>query len=211
MKRVARVIAGGGLLFGVIGLLLQFSLTIPASMAAGRSFWLSVLFYFSFFTILSNIAAVISHMGQLLPSTMLTYFRRRSTGGAITTLMLVVGIIYHFILAPLWSPKGLFLVCDVILHYVTPILMAAWWLVSANGKARFKTLLWWLLPPAAYLVFVYTRWAFVHEVPYPFLDPTLTRQELISGIVGIVVLFAVTGPAVVISDKIVGGLKRDYL
>jgi len=210
MKTLARIIAGGGLLAGLTGLLLQFSLTIPASMAAGRSFWLSVLFYFSFFTILSNIAAVISHAGQLLPAKALPYFRRRSTGGAITTLMLVVGIVYHFILAPLWSPKGLFLICDVILHYVTPGLMAAWWLVSANGKARFKTLLWWLAPPAVYLVFVYVRWVFVHEMPYPFLDPALTRHELISGITGIVVLFLIAGPAVVISDKIVGRLKREY-
>jgi len=210
MKTLARIIAGGGLLAGLTGLLLQFSLTIPASMAAGRSFWLSVLFYFSFFTILSNIAVVISHAGQLLPAKALPCFRRRSTGGAITTLMLVVGIVYHFILAPLWSPKGSFLICDVILHYVTPSLMAAWWLVSANGKARFKTLLWWLVPPAAYLVLVYIRWAFVHEVPYPFLDPALTRHELISGITGIVVLFLIAGPVVVISDKIMGWLKREY-
>ena len=211
MKNVARVIAGGGLLFGVTGLLLQFSLTIPAFMAAGRSFWLSVLFYFSFFTILSNIAAVLNHAVQVFPVSRLNYFRRRSTAGAITTLILVVCIVYHFILAPLWSPQGLFMVADVILHYVTPILMAGWWLASANGKACFMTLLWWLIPPLVYLVFVYIRWAFVHEVPYPFLDPALTSQELISGIVGIVVLFVVTGPAVVISDKIVGGLKRDYL
>lgn len=211
MKKLARIIAGSGLLFGLIGLLLQFSLTIPASMAARRSFWLSVLFYFSFFTILSNIAAVISHAGQLLPVKALTYFHRRSTTGAITTLMMVVMIVYHFILAPLWSPKGLFLVCDVILHYVTPILMAVWWLVSANGKARFKTLLWWLVPPVVYVIFVYIRWAFVHEVPYPFLDPALPRQELIRGIVGIVVLFVITGPVVVISDKIGGWLKRQYV
>ncbi len=210
MKTLARIIAGGGLLIGLAGLLLQFSLTISASMAAGRNFWLSVLFYFSFFTILSNIAAVVSHAGQLFPAKELAYFQRRSTGGAITTLMMVVGVVYHFILAPLWSPKGLFLVCDVILHYVTPILMAVWWLVSANGKARFKTLLWWLMPAAAYLVFVYVRWAFVHEVPYPFLDPALPRQELIRGIVGIVVLFVITGPAVVISDKVAGWLKRQY-
>jgi hypothetical protein len=210
MKKLARIIAGGGLLIGLIGLLLQFSLTIPASMAAGRNFWLSVLFYFSFFTILSNIAAVVSQAGQLFPVKELAYFRRRSTAGAITTLMMVVGIVYHFILAPLWSPKGLFLVCDVILHYVTPLLTAAWWLVSANGKARFETLLWWLVPPVVYLVFVYIRWAFVDEVPYPFLDPALPRQELIRGIVGIVVLFVITGPVVVISDKVVGWLKRQY-
>ena len=210
MKNLARILAGGGGLIGLIGLLLQFSLTIPASLAAGRNFWLSILFYFSFFTILSNIAAVVSHAGQLFPVKELTYFHRRSTAGAITTLMMVVGIVYHFILAPLWSPKGLFLVCDVILHYVTPCLAVAWWLVSANGKARFKTLLWWLVPPAVYLVFVYTRWSFVHEVPYPFLDPTLPRQELIRGIVGIVVLFVIIGPAVVISDKVIGWLKRQY-
>jgi hypothetical protein len=210
MKKLARIIAGGGLLAGLLGLVLQFVLTIPASMATGRSFGLSVLYYFSFFTILSNIAAVVSHAAQLMPASMMAYFHRRSTGGAITTLMLVVGIVYHFILAPLWSPQGLFLVCNVILHYITPGLMAAWWLASANGKARFKTLLWWLVPPAVYLVFVYVRWVFVHEVPYPFLDPSLTRQELISGITGIVMLFLITGPTVVISDKTIGWLKREF-
>ena len=211
MKQAARVIAGGGLLIGLLGLLLQFGLTIPASMAAGRGFWLSVLFYFSFFTILSNIAAVVSHAVQIFPLIKLNYFRRRSTAGAITTLMMVVFMVYHFVLARLWSPQGLFLLADIMLHYVTPLLMTAWWLVSANGRARFMTLLWWLVPPAVYLVFVYVRWAFVHEVPYPFLDPALSRQELIRGIVGIVTLFAIVGPAVVISDKIIGWLKRQYL
>ncbi|MFT4073987.1 MAG: Pr6Pr family membrane protein [Asticcacaulis sp.] len=211
MKKVARIIATWGLITGLAGLLLQFAITIPASMAAGRGFALSVLFYFSFFTIPANIGAVISHAAQVLPLDRLKTFHRRNISGAVTTMMLASGVMYHFVLAPLWASKGLFWLSDALLRYVTPILMLLWWLASANGKARFVTLLWWLVPPAAYMVFIYVRWLLVHEVPYPFLEPNQTRQDWLRGMVGLCEFYLLTAVVVVLADKTIGWVRREFL
>jgi hypothetical protein len=208
MKILALIIAGAGLLCGVFALALQFSITIPESMATGRSLFLSVLFYFSFFTILANCGAAICHTAQILPFKFLEILRHRSVGGAATTAMVMVAMVYNLILAPEGAPQGESVLCDMILHYVTPALMVAWWLASANGRATFQSIVWWLVPPAVYLAFVYVRWHFVHEVSNPFLDPALGQYRLLSGIFGIVILFVSTGLVVILLDKAVGQITR---
>ena len=208
MKNLALIIAGLGLASGIFALALQYSITVPEAMAAGRSQAGAILFYFSFFTILANCAAVISHAAQYLPFKSLDILRHRSVGGAVTTAMLMVAMVYNLILAPQGAPQGESVLCDMILHYVTPILMMSWWLVSANGRTRFVSLVWWLAPPAFYLAFVYIRWLFVREVSNPFLDPALGMPRVVSGIVGILLLFVTTGLLIIILDKIVGKVKR---
>ena len=64
---MARLLQLAGLSVGLVALILQFALTVPASMAAGRSLGGSIVFYFSFFTILSNIAAVMVHASLISP------------------------------------------------------------------------------------------------------------------------------------------------
>lgn len=65
---MSRFLQMAGLVIGLIGLVLQFTITVPASMAAGRSLLGSIVFYFSFFTILTNIAAVLVHASLLSPT-----------------------------------------------------------------------------------------------------------------------------------------------
>lgn len=48
---MGRFLQTAGLVVGLIALALQFSITIPASMEAGRGLFGSIVFYFSFFTI----------------------------------------------------------------------------------------------------------------------------------------------------------------
>jgi len=207
MKILARIIAGLGLSCSAFALALQFSITIPESMAAGRSLGLSILFFFSFFTILANCVTVIFYAAQLLPFNFLRFLRRRSVAGAVTTAMVMVAMVYNLILSPQGAPQGESVLCDLILHYLAPVLMLAWWLVSANGRAKLKSIIWWLGPPAIYMVFVYIRWLFVGEVSNPFLDPELGLSRVLSGIAGIVILFVTTGLAVILLDKAVGQIK----
>ena len=60
-----RITAWIGFVIGLAALLLQFAITIPASMETGRTALASVIFYFSFFTILTNILAVLVHAAAL--------------------------------------------------------------------------------------------------------------------------------------------------
>lgn len=162
-----------GLVIGLAGLVLQFCITIPASMEAGRSLLGSIVFLFSFFTILTNIGAVLVHT-SLLSSTgyaWLPAFAGPRVRAGVAIAIALVFIIYATVLAQLWQPQGLFLLCDVLLHYVTPVLFVLWWLIAgADGTTRWSDISWWMVYPIAYLIYALARAPFAGEVPYPFLD-----------------------------------------
>lgn len=170
---MSRFLQIAGLVIGLAGLVLQFGISIPASMEAGRSLLGSVVFLFSFFTILTNIGAVLVHT-SLLSSTgyaWLPAFAGFRIRAGIAISITLVFIIYATVLAQLWQPQGLFLLCDVLLHYVTPVLFVLWWLVAgADGRTRWGDISWWMLYPVAYLIYALARAPFAGEVPYPFLD-----------------------------------------
>ncbi|TIU64630.1 MAG: hypothetical protein E5W30_02210, partial [Mesorhizobium sp.] len=160
-----------GLAVGLIGLVLQACITIPASMEAGRSFLGSVVFLFSFFTILTNIGAVLVHTSLLSPSGYAWFpaFAGSRLRAGVAAAIGLVFIVYATVLARLWQPQGLFLLCDILLHYVTPALFVLWWLVAgADGTARWRDISWWMVYPLAYLAYVLLRAPIAGEVPYPF-------------------------------------------
>ena len=170
---MGRLLQIAGLVIGLAGLVLQFCITIPASMEAGRSFLASIVFLFSFFTILTNIGAVLVHVSLLSPSgyAWLPAFAGPRMRAGIAVSIALVFIIYTTVLAQLWQPQGLFLLCDVLLHYVTPVLFVLWWLIAgADGRRRWSDISWWVLYPIAYLAYALARAPFAGEVPYPFLD-----------------------------------------
>lgn len=170
---MGRFLQVSGLALGLGGLVLQLCITIPASMEAGRSLPASIVFYFSFFTILTNVAAVLVHL-SLTSSTgyswLPAFAGSRMRAGVAVSIALVL-IVYATVLARLWHPQGLFLLCDVLLHYVTPVLFVLWWLVSGtDGRTRWSDISWWLLYPIGYLAYALARAPIAGEVPYPFLD-----------------------------------------
>ncbi|RAZ89820.1 hypothetical protein DPM33_16680 [Mesorhizobium hawassense] len=170
---MGRFLQMAGLVVGLIGLVLQFAITIPASMAAGRGLLGSIVFLFSFFTILTNIAAVMVHASLLSP-TGYAWFpafagQRLRTGVAVAITLIF--IVYATVLAGLWQPQGLFLLCDILLHYITPFIFVLWWLTAgADGSTRWRDVSWWMIYPLAYLAYALIRAPLAGEVPYPFLD-----------------------------------------
>jgi hypothetical protein len=166
---VSRFLQIAGLVIGLAGLVLQICITVPASMEAGRSFIGSLVFYFSFFTILTNIGAVLVHVSLLSPGGYAwfpAFAEPRMRAGAAVAITLVF-IVYATVLARLWQPQGLFLLCDVLLHYVTPALFVLWWLVAgADRSTRWRDISWWMIYPVAYLVYALVRAPISGEVPY---------------------------------------------
>jgi hypothetical protein len=199
---MSRGLALAGLVVGLGALLLQFALTVPASMQAGRSLPGSIGFFFSFFTILTNIAAVLVHAAFLFgwPGGFMSPRVRAGVAVAIAVVM----IVYAAVLARLWQPSGLFLLCDVLLHYVTPVLYLLWWLrAGADGSTRWRDLAWWLLYPILYLAWVAIRAPFAGEVPYPFLDAGL------HGMAGVAVSsLAVLGLYLAVAGIVLGAACR---
>ena len=128
--------------FALIGwstLILQYGLHYVGR--GGLSPFEQMLNYFSYFTILTNIAAA-----TLL--TLPVVARDRPIGRwasapgvrtAATMFIMVVGLAYHFLLAATWDPQGLLYPVNMILHYVMPLAMTVDWLVfTPKGRLRWS-------------------------------------------------------------------------
>jgi len=160
-----------GLGLGAAALVLQFALTMPARLATGDTLFGAVVFYFSFFTILTNLALVLIYASELWPRQGLNWFRRPATRGMMVAVIVLVALFYHFILAASWAPQGLARVADIALHYVTPIVYVGWWvLFMRHGVLKWAMIPAMLLPPTIYLVYVMARGALITEYPYAILE-----------------------------------------
>ena len=208
---MGRFLQIAGLVIGLVGLVLQFAITIPASMAAGRTLLGSIVFYFSFFTVLTNVAAVLVHASMVSPSGYAwfpAFAGRRMRAGVAVAITLVL-IVYRTVLAGLWQPEGLFLLCDILLHYVTPLIFVAWWLVAgADGSTRWRDISWWMIYPLTYLAYALIRAPFAGEVPYPFLDMAKNGATSVAvAALAITALFVGLGVLAVLVDHGIGRLR----
>lgn len=200
-----------GLVIGLFALVLQFAISIPASMEAGRSFVMSVVFYFSYFTILTNIVLVLVYASELFGrAAWLAVFRQpiwRATAAAAITL---VGTFYHIVLAPLWRPEGLFLVCDVLLHYVTPTLYVIWFAAfNRTATLSFARIPLMLVVPFLYLVYVMIRGAIIGEYPYAVFDAAdLGYGQVAINAIGLVVILSILNAVAIAIDRFRPSLTR---
>ena len=149
----------------------------------GRVLWLMT----GFFTILTHLVCVWVMTGMARG-------RREADGtalGALTLALLVVMIVYHALLARLWQPWGYGQVADIFLHSLLPIAVFGFWLVWAPKRAYTpRTLLQWLIWPAAYAAYALARGLAFGDYPYPVLDiGTLGPGAVARNILAISLLF----------------------
>jgi hypothetical protein len=160
-----------GFVVGAAALILQLALTLGLRLKIGDSFAGALVFYFTFFTILTNLALVLIYASELWPQARLGWFRRPVTRGMMAAAITLVCVFYHVILAETWDPQGLGLICDIALHYVTPIFYVLWWLIfMQHGRLQWTDIPTMLLPPTIYLIYAMLRGAAVGEYPYPILE-----------------------------------------
>lgn len=159
-------------LLGWFALISQFWLILQNRQT---SVYETIIRYFSFFTILTNIIVAFCASFLLLrPNTKWgRFFSKPATLTAITVYIVIVGIVYNAILRFLWDPEGLQYITDELLHTVIPILFLLLWLLYVHKSAvKYQNALSWLLYPLIYL-----GWTVIHgEIsgyyPYPFLNVT---------------------------------------
>ena len=146
--------------------------------AIGRQLMLHVgasyspLNFFSYFTNLSNLFAVVVLL--------LGAFRRPSQHGGRQDVaryvsavnMAVVGIVFVALLRNV-DLGALLPWVNVVLHYVMPVaIVVDWvWLQAPASPLKARHLALALVFPAVYLVYVLLRGAAIGWYPYPFLDP----------------------------------------
>lgn len=133
--------------------------------ASGRPIF-SVANYFSYFTILSNIAAAALLGYQAVRGATAPALYR----GAITLYMTITGIVDNVllmgvdVLTPPWV--------DLIVHITGPIVVLVDWITDPPGEEiRPSMVLSWLVFPLIYITYTLTRGQMIGWYPYPFLDP----------------------------------------
>ena len=129
----------------------------------------SLVNFFSFFTIESNLLAIVVLLvgGVLDPrSERWAYVR-----GAATLYMVITGIVYAALLAN--QEVGLTAAwVNSAMHQVTPaVLLVDWVCFPPWSRGTYRAALAWLAFPLAYLAYALARGAAVDWYPYPFLDP----------------------------------------
>ena len=176
------------------GLAIQFS----ASYANHPDVLVTLWILARFFTVLTNllVAATMTWVatgGRASPNLL----------GGVTLAILLVGIIYWVLLRGLHVLAGPALIANILLHDVSPVLMALWWLLFApRAKLRWSAALWWIAYPLAYLVYVLGRGQLDHKYPYPFLDVgKLGWTQAVLNVGGIALGFILAGFLLVWIDR----------
>lgn len=165
-----KFVAAIGALVAWVAIILQLTLILQNRVAGVPE---TIIRFFSFFTILTNIIVAISFTETLLAKKISSnnFWQRSSTKTAVVIYILVVGIIYNLVLRQLWVPVGLQKVADELLHVVTPILYLFYWIVFVpKQNLHWRFAIQWLWYPFFYLFFILVRGAFSDFYPYPFVD-----------------------------------------
>jgi len=143
----------------------------------------TVIRYFSYFTILSNLLVALCCSFNLIQpeGRVARFFAAARTQTAICVYILVVGLVYNVILRFIWSPTGLQKVTDETLHSVVPLLFLAYWALHTRKEGLDWGMIGrWLIFPAVYCVFILLRGSFSGFYPYPFIDlPALGAWQTI--------------------------------
>ena len=194
---------------GWFALGLQYWLTISRDpqMSAGEL----TLNFFSFFTILSNILVALALTAPVVaPNSRLgRWGASEGVRAAVAMYIVVVGVVYHFLLAATWNPQGWSLLANNLLHYVMPIAFVIDWLAfTPKGRLRWVDPVKWLVP-----VLIYGGWTLAHGWlsgwwPYWFVDAdTLGLGTVTIHFAGLLVFFLIVGLIVVAIDRTFG--RRD--
>lgn len=144
-----------------------------------------------FFTILTNALMTASFLRIAITGARLSF----GWMTMLTMSMIVVGVVYHVLLAPDLTFTGLNWWTDQAFHSLLPALMLWFWLMESTRHApRDGHVLWWLIWPAGYAVYALVRGLVTGWYPYFFIDIERSGAALVAGyVVGLVAAFAVLG------------------
>ena len=146
MDRIAAVVVA---IVCWIGLGIQFSASYADHVDLISTLWSLG----RFFTILTNLLVAVTMTWVAVGKKVSVNFI-----GGVTLAIILVGVVYVTLLQGLRVLTGSHLIADTLLHKVSPILTALWWVFFApRAKLRYSAALWWIAYPLAYLIYVLAR------------------------------------------------------
>ncbi|MGZ2411759.1 hypothetical protein ACUXST_001180 [Sphingomonas sp. F9_3S_D5_B_2] len=176
------------------GLAVQFSATYAGTPDVAATLWILL----RFFTVITNLAVALCMTwvatGARLSASLL---------GGLTLAILLVGVVYFTLLQGLQNLEGAALLADTLLHKITPVLMALWWLLFApRAQLKWSAPIWWCVYPFVYLAYVLARGRVDGRYPYPFIDVGhLGWVQVTLNAGGIAMAFILAGLALVWVDR----------
>ncbi len=167
---------------------------------------LALVNFFSFFTILSNVGALIVFLIGV-------YFLLARKGAdpawynlfraSVATYMIITGIVYNLLLRGIELPQGATLEwSNEILHVAIPIAMLLDWLFTPGRSSLEWNQLWKILIfPIVWVVYTMVRGPFTpneltgatYWYPYPFLNPYTSHNGYLSVAFYIILIAASIG------------------
>ncbi len=203
-RRTRRIYAAGGAVVGWTALVLQLWIMVHAAMANGTSVTAAVVRYFSFFTILSNIAVATALTASAAASRAEdSAMGRPRTATALAVYITIVGAVYSLVLRRLWHPTGAQAVADHLLHDLMPPLYVIYWLLFVRkGELQWRDTTPWLVFPLAYVVYALVRGGATGEYPYAFIDvAVLGYARVLMNALGLTFAFLAVAIAYVAADR----------
>lgn len=148
----------------------------------------SVINFFHFFTIESNVAAACALI-VAASSGRAGMFR-----GAVTLYIAATGVVYIWLLSGLEEALQTTLPwVNAVLHYLTPAAVVTDWIIDPAILPRHyaRTVAWWMVYPALYCLYSLVRGAITGWYPYPFLDPRIHGAASVAITTGVILIFGI--------------------
>lgn len=159
-------------LAALIGLVLSFLYGVETDQAPLPR----VIRFLSLFTIQNNLFVFLASIIPVLApaSNAGRFFLRAPVRTSMTAYIVIVGVVYHFVIAPTWEPSGLTQLAMVLHHYVTPVLFFIDWILFIRKKNRnclpWITCLFTFAYPLSYIAWTLFHGSWSGWYPYPFLE-----------------------------------------
>lgn len=161
-----------GAFLGWFAVITQFILMLNNRVASVPE---TIVRFFSFFTILTNLLVAIYYTIHWFqkPTSLLLRLQKPGVLSAVTLYIAVVGLVYQIVLRSIWSPVGLQKLVDELLHSIIPVFtLVYWFLYEKHTETSWKSIPSWLLYPLFYLAYILIRGSFSNFYPYPFVNVT---------------------------------------
>ena len=154
----------------------------------------SIVNFFSFFTVESNLLAafvlLVVGFGALAGAKAHRTFA--FLRGAATLYMVITGIVFALLLAGLEQRLQVTIPwVNTVLHYIMPVVVLVDWLLfPPKFTFTFRQTLIWLVFPLVYLAYALIRGSLTGWYPYPFLDVSQVGWSVVIGMSVIIALGA---------------------
>lgn len=183
--------------------------TLSATNPNPRSLGSAIIYFWTFYTHLSNLSLVLVYAAQLTDAKWLSALRHPVTLGGMAGHISLVMVYFHVMLAPLYDFEGALFYSNYLLHYAAPLLYLVWWVgLAPHGGLRFTDVALMLAPGLVYLALVLIRGAFVGEYPYAIIDVKLAGYAgVAAGASVLLAAVAVFCALLVLVDRVLGRVR----